>query len=113
MGSGRSSSRTQISQCCSRTIVTNDLVAFICYNGDKGSKSLLGLGAGELGQFSPKNQHLVSLEIGEVLSSLLSGEGSSDGAVSEFFGDAFFGDGGSDLSGSGAAADLDNLSGEL
>lgn len=91
----------------------NDLVAFICYNGDKGSKSLLGLGAGELGQFSPKNQHLVSLEISEVLSSLLSGEGFSDGAVSEFFGDAFFGDGFSDLSGSGSAANLDDLSGEL
>ena len=74
---------------------------------------LAGSGSGKLGQFSPQNEHFVSLEIGQVLSALLPGKGFSDGAVGVFLGDAFLGDGGSDLSGPGSAADLEELACEL
>lgn len=74
---------------------------------------LAGSGSGELGQFSPEDEDLVSLEISEALSPLLSGEGLSEGALCELLGDALLGDGGSQLSGAGSTSDLDHLLGEL
>jgi hypothetical protein len=74
---------------------------------------LAGSGSGELGQFSSEDEDLVSLEISEVLSPLLSGEGLSDGALCELLGDAFLADGGSQFSGACSTSDLDHLPGEL
>ena len=74
---------------------------------------LAGSGSGELGELSPEYEDFVSLEIGEVLSPLLLGEGLSEGALCEFFGDSLLGDDGSKLASAGAPADLEHLAGEL
>ena len=68
---------------------------------------------GELGQFSPQNQHLVSLEISQILSALLSSEGPSNGALCKLLANTFFRDGSSDLSSPCPTANLDDLSGQL
>lgn len=74
---------------------------------------LAGSGSGELGQFSPEDEDLVSLEISEALSPLLSGKGLSDGALSELLSDALLGNGSSEFSSTGSTSDLDHLPGEL
>lgn len=74
---------------------------------------LAGSGSGELGQFSPEDEDLVSLEISEVLSPLLSGKGLSDGALGELLSHSLLGNGSSQFSSAGATSDLDHLAGEL
>jgi hypothetical protein len=76
-------------------------------------ESFLGLGAGKFSELSSEDKDFVSLEVGEVLSSLLLSEGLAEVAGSELLGDALLGDDGSEFAGSSSSADLDDLAGEL
>lgn len=75
--------------------------------------SLFGFSSGKFSEFSSKNEDFVSLEVGEILSALLSGESLAEWALCEFLGNSFFADDGSNLSRAGTSADLKDLLGEL
>lgn len=76
-------------------------------------QSLFGFSSGKFSEFSSEHKDFVSLEVGEILSALLSGESLAEWALCEFLGNSFFADDGSNLATAGASADLEDLLGEL
>ena len=76
-------------------------------------QSLFGFSSGKFSEFSSEDEDFVSLEVGEILSALLSSESLAEWALCEFLGNSFFADDGSNLASAGASADLEDLLGEL